>query len=99
MNEAKTGPERLSTGERMATIGGAVTDAMQHKAKGEHEIEDGARHVVPLSEVEAVIAGWRRKRSHGESEARMNLQVAGADIDVSSGIANQQFEGRQYGRA
>jgi hypothetical protein len=58
MDEKKNGPGALSTGERMATIGGAVKDAMQHKAAGEHETAHGTRYRMSLSEVEAVIADW-----------------------------------------
>ena len=74
MDERKTGPEGLSTGERMATLGGAVTDAMQHKAKGEHETTDGARYRVPLSEVEALIADWPDAPQRG---ARQMLEQYG----------------------
>ncbi len=74
MDERKKGPEDLTTGERMATLGGALTDAMKHKAKGEHETDDGARHVVPLSEVESIIADWPHAPQRG---ARQMLEQYG----------------------
>ena len=42
MDKRNQGPEDLSTGERMATVGGAMADAIKHKAKGEHETDHGA---------------------------------------------------------
>ena len=51
-------PKDLSTGERLATVGRAVANAIGHKAQGEHETEEGARHRVAAAEVERIIAGW-----------------------------------------
>ena len=42
----------------MATLAAAKTDAMAHKARGEHETEEGARHMVDLAEVTRLIDGW-----------------------------------------
>lgn len=51
-------PEELSTGERLATYGGAAADGIRREAKGEHETEQGARHTVALAEVERIIDSW-----------------------------------------
>lgn len=48
----------LDTGERMATTGRAVADAIAHKARGEHEGEEAARQTVPPTEVERIIEDW-----------------------------------------
>lgn len=58
MDQRDRGPADLSTSERMAALARATGDAMQHKAQGEHETEQGARHMVAMSEVEAIIASW-----------------------------------------
>ena len=58
MDERRRGPGDLPTGERMATLAAAATDAMRHKAQGEHETEHGAGQLVPLAQAEAIIAGW-----------------------------------------
>ena len=58
MDEQPRGPGDLPTGERMATLAGAAIDAMGHKARGEHETERGAGHLVPLAQAEAIIAHW-----------------------------------------
>ena len=58
MDEQTRGPGDLPTSERMATLAGAMTDAVTHKAQGEHETEHGARLAVPLPQVEAIITGW-----------------------------------------
>jgi hypothetical protein len=42
----------------MATLAGAVTNAIGHKAQGEHETQHGAALSVPLAEAERIIAGW-----------------------------------------
>ena len=51
-------PKDLNTGERMATVGRAVADAIGHKAQGEHETEEGARQRVEAAEVERIIESW-----------------------------------------
>ena len=58
MDEHTRGQGDLPTSERMATLAGAMTNAMGHKAANEHETEHGARLTVPLPQVEAIIAGW-----------------------------------------
>ena len=58
MDEQRRGPGDLPTGERMATLAGAVTNAMGHKASGEHETQHGAALSVPLAEAERIIATW-----------------------------------------
>jgi hypothetical protein len=68
------GPGGLPTTERIATVGGAMADAMSHKAKGEHETAHGARHVVPLAEVEALVAHWPEAPQRG---ARQMLEQYG----------------------
>ena len=51
-------PKDLSTGERMATVGRAVANAIGHKTQGEHETEEGAHQRVEAAEVERIIEGW-----------------------------------------
>lgn len=68
MDERNRGPEDVPTGERMKTVGGATADAMMHKARGEHETEHGARHLVPLAEVEAIVASWPAAPQKGARE-------------------------------
>lgn len=58
MTEREQGSGDLSTSERMATLTGAMTDAMMHKAKGERETEDGIRSTMDLAMVESLIADW-----------------------------------------
>ena len=57
-------PKDLSTGERMATVGRAVANAIGHKTEGEHETEEGARHRVAATEVERIIEGWPAAPKH-----------------------------------
>ena len=58
MDEQRRGPGHLPTGERMATLAGAMTDAAQHKAQGGHETEHGAALGEALAEAERIIATW-----------------------------------------
>ena len=58
MTDHEQGSKDLGTGERMATLAGAMVDAVTHKAKGEHETEDGARQTVDLATVEQLICDW-----------------------------------------
>ncbi len=58
MTERQQGSKDLPTGERMATLAGAMTDAVTHQAKGEHETEDGTRSTMDLATVETLIADW-----------------------------------------
>jgi hypothetical protein len=74
MDERDQGPAEVPTTERMATIARASADAMRHKAQGEHETERGAQHIVPMSEVEAIIASWPEAPKEG---ARQMLEQYG----------------------
>jgi hypothetical protein len=74
MEERDRGPADVPTSERMATIGRASASHMKHTAQGEHETEHGARYTVPLSEVEAIIAGWPEAPREG---ARQMLEQYG----------------------
>lgn len=56
--EEQPQPLDLDTGERLATTGRAVADALAHKARGSHEGEEAARQTVAAGEVEAIIEGW-----------------------------------------
>ncbi len=58
MSDQERGPKDISTGERMETLARASADAMKHKARGEHETEGGASHVVDRAQVEALIENW-----------------------------------------
>ena len=80
MDEQKRGPAGLTTTERMATLAGAVTDAVGHKARGEHETEHGARNTVPLAEAEAIIATWPEAPQKG---ARQMLAQYGAPNEAT----------------
>ena len=75
MDEQKRGPGDLPTGERMATLAGAVGDAVGHKAQGEHETTHGERLSMSRPEVEAIIAGWPDAPQRG---ARQMLEQYGA---------------------
>ncbi len=74
MDERDRGPKDLETSERMATLARASTDALIHKAQGEHETEEGTRYTVPLSEVESIIENWPRAPKEG---ARQMLEQYG----------------------
>ncbi len=58
MTDHEQGSKDMATGERMKTLAGAMTDTMIHKAKGEHETEDGTRQTVDLATVEQLISDW-----------------------------------------
>ncbi len=58
MNDNQQEPETMPTSERMKTLAGAMTDALAHKAQGEHETAAGAAHTVDVSVVETVIEDW-----------------------------------------
>jgi hypothetical protein len=51
-------PLDLDTGERLATTGRAVAQAISHELRGEHETQKGERHVVSVTEVEKTIEDW-----------------------------------------
>lgn len=58
MNSQQTGPETVSTPERMATIARASMDAMKHEAGGEYQTEMGANSSVSMAQAEAIIESW-----------------------------------------
>ena len=58
MAEREQGSRDLATGERVATLAGAMADAVAHQAEGEHETEAGTQHTVDLATVERLIADW-----------------------------------------
>jgi hypothetical protein len=65
MKEQSSGPKKLETSERMATIARASANAMSHKAQGEHETEVGAQLSVALSDAEAIIENWPKAPQEG----------------------------------
>lgn len=65
MDEQANGPKGLSTTERMATIARASTDALMHKAQGEHETEGGAAYSVAEDVVEAIVSHWPKAPQAG----------------------------------
>ncbi|HEV2065761.1 MAG TPA: hypothetical protein VGR08_02915 [Thermomicrobiales bacterium] len=74
MTEHDQGASDLSTGERMATLAGAATDAIRHKARGEQETESGTRQTVDLATAQQLIAGWPDAPQRG---ARQMLEQYG----------------------
>ncbi len=74
MTEHEQGSKDLATGERMATLAGAMADTMMHKTKGEHETEAGTRSTVDLATVEQLIADWPDAPQRG---ARQMLEQYG----------------------
>ncbi len=58
MDEQVTEPKDVPTGKRIETLALATADAMQHKARGEHETEQGAAQSVDLAEAKALIDTW-----------------------------------------
>jgi hypothetical protein len=80
MDTPRRGPGDLPTSERIATIGTAMGDAMEHKAKGEHETQHGARQMVPLAEAERIVAGWPAAPQKG---ARQMLEQYGAPNEAT----------------
>jgi hypothetical protein len=57
-DEEQTQAAALPTGDRIATLAGATVDAISHKAKGEHETEQGRRQRVDAAEVDRIIESW-----------------------------------------
>lgn len=80
MTERQQGSKDLPTGERMATLAGAMKDAVTHQAKGEHETEDGTRSTVDLVTVEALIADWPDSPQKG---ARQMLEQYGPPNEMT----------------
>ncbi len=74
MSDRNQQPENMDTSERMVTLAGAMTDAMKHQAKGEHETKHGARFTMDLSTVEALIEDWPDAPKRG---ARQMLEQYG----------------------
>jgi hypothetical protein len=64
----------------MAALASAQADALKHKVQGEHETEHGARHTVPLSQVEAMIESWP---SAPKTAARQMLEQYGAPNEAT----------------
>lgn len=58
MDEREQGPNDIPTSQRMADIGSAMGNAMQHKLRGEHETDEGNRHQVSMAELERLIQDW-----------------------------------------
>lgn len=76
----KNGPGDLSPKERVATIGTAAADAVEHKLKGEHETQLGADVSVPLTDAERIVEGWPAAPQKG---ARQMLQQYGAPNEAT----------------
>ena len=68
MTDHEQGSKDMATGERMMTLAGAMVDAVTHKAKGEHETEDGARQTVDLATVEQLISDWPAAPKRGAQQ-------------------------------
>lgn len=51
-------PKDLDTGQRLATTGRAVAQAIRYKSKGEHETQRGAAFVVEPEDAAAIIEDW-----------------------------------------
>jgi hypothetical protein len=81
MNQEQPRAGNLPTSERMATLAGAMTNAMGHKAQGEHETEQGAAFTVPLNEAETIIAGWPESPQRG---ARQMLEQYGPPNEATN---------------
>ena len=58
MADDTTNPKDLGTGERMAVLSAAKTDAMKHTARGEHETDEGSLQRVDTADVTAITANW-----------------------------------------
>ena len=80
MEKRKQGPADLPTSERIATLATAATDAVRHKAQGEHETEHGREFVVAISEAQRIIATWPDAPQKG---ARQMLEQYGAPNEAT----------------
>jgi len=80
VSEREQEPKDMDTGERMATLARAMGDAAKHKARGEHETEEGARYTVTPTSVENVIASWPEAPQRA---ARQMLEQYGAPNEVT----------------
>ncbi len=80
MGEREREPKDIDTGERMATLARATGDATKHRARGEHETEEGARYTVASAEVEALIASWPEAP---QTAARQLLEQYGAPNEAT----------------
>ncbi|MDQ4099035.1 MAG: hypothetical protein M3121_00875, partial [Chloroflexota bacterium] len=58
MGEHEQRAKDLTTGERVATLAGAMADTLAHQAKGEHETEAGTQSTVDRATVEQLITDW-----------------------------------------
>lgn len=81
VKKEKEGPAGLPVSERVATLAGATTDAMQHKAQGEHETSEGAEQMVPLARAQAIISSWPSAPQRG---ARQMLEQYGAPNEATA---------------
>ena len=81
MGEREREPKDMETGERMAGLAGAKMDAMAHKARGEHETEEGARYTVGLAGVHALIEDWPEAP---KTAARQMIEQYGAPNEATA---------------
>jgi hypothetical protein len=51
-------PNEVPVGERLKELATAMANNMMHKAKGEHETEEGARYSIEPAQVEEWISDW-----------------------------------------
>ncbi|WP_159943362.1 MULTISPECIES: hypothetical protein [unclassified Nocardiopsis] len=58
MSPRRHGPEDIGTGERMATLGAAKSDALRHRLRGERGSEAGRDLTTDLREVRSLVADW-----------------------------------------
>ncbi len=63
--EQPTQAESTPTAERMKSLAGATSDAIRHKAGGEHETEHGAGQLVDRDEIQRIIASWPEAPQNG----------------------------------
>jgi hypothetical protein len=80
MDEQRRGPGDLPTSERVATLAGAVANAVGHKAQGEHETQHGAALSGPARRGGADHRGLARRAAEG---ARQMLAQYGAPNEAT----------------
>jgi hypothetical protein len=93
MDEQRRGPRDLPTSERIATLAGATTNAMGHKASGEHATQHGATLSVPLAEAERIIASLARRPTAGRPADAGAVRAAERG-DYMAGTAVRQALGK-----
>lgn len=74
VDEHDQGSASLPTSERMATLARATADAAKHALQGEHETNEGARHLVPMAQARAIVESWPDAPRNG---ARQMLEQYG----------------------